>query len=292
MNEHVGTRAGQDGEPVADLSFRDRYGPWAIIAGASEGVGALYARAMAERGLHLVLLARRRETLEEVAEDIRTATGVHVRVLAVDLSRQDATTTIVTATEDLDVGMLMYCAGADPNFAHFLSEPLDTALAMVQRNCVTPMRLCHHFAPAMVERGRGALVVITSVAGLYGAPNMVTYSATKAFDLVMAEALWSELHGQGVDVLALVLGTTDTPALRRALAERGALDHPTATTPLAGAATPEEVVAEAIANLSNGPTWIVGDQLREFTRRLGLKTRGEAIGVLARHSGDAAGGQR
>ncbi|MBH0779210.1 SDR family NAD(P)-dependent oxidoreductase [Nocardia bovistercoris] len=273
----------------ADPPFRERYGRWAVVAGASEGIGAVYARAMAERGLDLVLLARRREPLERLAADLRADTGVQVRVVPVDLSEPDAAATVFAATAGLEVGMLMYCAGADPNYAPLLSGPVESALALVRRNCAAPLTLCHHFAGDMARRGRGALVVLTSVTGLYGAPNMVAYSATKAFDLVMTEALWAELRGHGVDVLALVLGTTDTPALRRALTERGLLD-PEDTTPVAGAVTAEEVVAEAIANLSNGPTWFVGDQIREFARRLALRTRSEAVGVLARHSDSVVAG--
>ena len=92
---------------------------------------------------------------------------------------------------------------------------------MVHRNCVVPMQLCHHFAPAMVERRRGGIVLFGSGAGLAGGPNMVAYGATKAFDMVFAEALWSELHDKGVDVLGLILGKTNTPALRRLEHTRG-----------------------------------------------------------------------
>ena len=128
---------------------------------------------------------------------------------------------VAAATDDLDIGFLVYCAGADPNFEPFLANPIATAEAMVHRNCTVPMQLCHHFAPAMVERGSGGIVLFGSGAGLAGGPNMVAYGATKAFDMVFAEALWSELHDKGVDVLGLILGKTDTPALRRLEHSRG-----------------------------------------------------------------------
>lgn len=265
-------------------AFADRYGPWALVAGASEGVGAAYARAMAERGLNVVLLARRQAVLDGTAAAIRADTGVETRTVAVDLSRDGATETIVAATAGLDIGTVMYCAGADPDYRPFLAGPVETALAMVQRNCVVPMRVCHHFAAPMAARGRGALVLVSSAAGLYGSANMVAYGATKAFDTVMAEALWAELHGSGVDVLALVLGATDTPALRRLLVRRGSLSSPDDTTPIPGAMTPDEVVAEAIANLANGPTWFAGSHLRESVRQLGALTRGDAVRAMLRHS--------
>ncbi len=116
---------------------------------------------------------------------------------------------------------LVYCAGADPNFQPFLTSPVETAEAMVQRNCVVPMQPCHHFGSAIVQRGRGGIVIFGSGAGLVGGPNMVVYGATKAFDMVFAEALWTELHDKGVDVLGLILGKTDTPALRRLEHSRG-----------------------------------------------------------------------
>jgi short-subunit dehydrogenase len=264
------------------------------VAGASEGVGAAYARAMAERGLNVVLLARRQAALDEVAAAIRADTGAHTRTLAVDLSLDGAMETIVEATAGLDIGTVVYCAGADPNYQPFLANPVETALAMVERNCVMPLRICHHFAAPMEARGRGAIVLLSSGAGLYGAPNMVAYGATKAFDTVMAEALWAELHGKGVDVLALVLGATDTPALRRLMVRRGGLSDLDDAAPIPGATTPDEVVAEAIANLSNGPTWFAGDQLRESARQLGALTRSEAVRAMSRHSGGGvmAGGSR
>ena len=130
---------------------------------------------------------------------------------------------VAAATAELTIGFLVYCAGADPDFAPFLSNSIDAAEAMVYRNCLAPMRLCHHFAPAMVERGSGGIVVFGSGAGFVGGPDMVAYGASKAFDMVFAEALWSELHDKGVDVIGLILGKTDTPALRKLEHQRGLL---------------------------------------------------------------------
>lgn len=267
---------------ITDTGFAERYGPWALVAGASEGVGAAYARAMAERGLNVVLLARRQGILDEVAAAIRADTGAEARAVAVDLAAPAAMARIVDATDGLDVGMVMYCAGADPNFEPFLANPVEVPLAMVHRNCTVPLQVCHHFAGPMAARGRGGIVLVSSGAGLVGARNIVGYAATKAFDMVLAESLWAELHDQGVDVLALVLGVTDTPALRRVLARRGNLPSSDDTTPIPGAVTPDEVVADALANLSNGPTWFVGEQLREGARHLGTLTRSEAVKMLVK----------
>ncbi len=153
--------------------FADKYGPWAVVAGASDGVGAALAEELAQRGLNVVLLARRQAVLDEVADGIRARSGVETRTLAVDLADSDAAARVAAATADLEVGFLVYCAGADPSFRGFLDAPLSDAEAMVQRNCVVPMRLCHHYAAAMVDRGRGGIVIFGSGAGLAGAPNMM-----------------------------------------------------------------------------------------------------------------------
>ena len=274
---------------IADetAGFAERYGPWAVIAGGSEGVGAEFARGLAERGVNVVLLARRQAALDQVAAVIRDDTGVEVRSVVVDLAEDDAVATIVAATDDLDVGLLMYCAGADPNYRHFLDEPIESALSMVQRNCVVPMRLCHHFAAPMVARGSGSIVLVSSGGGLVGAPNMVAYGATKAFDMVMAEALWAELHGQGVDVLGMVLGLTDTPALRRLMVERGRLASVDDSVP--GAASAATVAAGAMANLGNGPTWIAGDDVRAGLEHLGGMPRNDAVRLMAQAAGGTMG---
>jgi uncharacterized protein len=260
--------------------FADRYGAWALIAGASEGVGLAFARTLASRGLNVILVSRRPGVLADVAAELTATWGVDTRTVVVDLAEPDAARAIVEQTDDVEVGLFIYCAGADPNFGYFLDGPVSAAESMVVRNCLVPTQLCHHFARPMVGRGRGGIIVVSSGAALVGAPRMVAYAASKAFDLVLGEALWAELHGHGVDVLSLVLGLTDTPALRRLLAQRGNLASADDGTTIPGAATPEEVVDEALDNLAAGPTWFVGDLLREGSKVLGGMARGDAARVM------------
>jgi uncharacterized protein len=260
------------------MTFAAKYGPWALVAGASDGVGAAFTEGLAERGVNVVLVARRQAVLDEVAAGIATRTGVETRTLAVDLAEHDAASVVAAATDDLDIGFLVYCAGADPNFEPFLANPITTAEAMVHRNCMVPMQLCHHFAPAMVQRGRGGIVLFGSGAGLAGGPNMVAYGATKAFDMVFAEALWSELRDKGVDVLGLILGKTDTPALRRLEHSRGVLSSEDQVPP--DAAGVDQVISEAFENLGNGPTLMVGDMMRAAVQVLSSVTRNEAVNFM------------
>jgi uncharacterized protein len=269
--------------------FRARYGPWAVVAGASDGVGAALARACAARGVHVVLLARRQAVLDDVAASIRADARVEARALAVDLAQDDAMARIVAGTADLEVGLVVYCAGADPNYEPFLDQPVETALAMVRRNCVVPVQVCHHFSGPMVARARGGIVLVGSGAGLVGAPNMVAYGASKAFDMVLGEALWAELHDRGVDVLSLVLGVTDTPALRRLLARRGVLAGPDDDSPIPGAVSVTDVAEEAVAHLADGPTWFVGDLLRDGARQLGALPRNDAVRLMIQMGGGVMG---
>ena len=271
------------------MDFAERYGPWAIVAGASEGVGSAFAEEVARRGSNVVLLARRRHVLDEIAERICSASpGIQVRILATDLAEPGAAASVIAATADLDVGLLMYNAGADANYKAFLDLPASAALGMIQRNCVVPTELCHHYGATMVERGRGGIIIVSSGAAFAGAPNMVAYGATKAFDMVFAEALWAELHDHGVDVLSLVLGETDTPALRRLRAQRGVVDDPDA--PLPGVTGVDEVVADALDHLHLGPSWMVGEQLREGAKLLtGGMSRNDLVGVMVQMSQEAMG---
>jgi uncharacterized protein len=269
------------------MTFATKYGPWALVAGASDGLGAAFAAGLARRGVNVVLLARRQGVLDEVAAQINSETGAQTRTLAMDLARPGAASAIAAATSDLEIGFLVYCAGADPNFKPFLANPVAEAEAMVQRNCMVPMQLCHHFAPAMVERGRGGIVIFGSGAGLAGGPNMVAYGASKAFDMVFAEALWGELHDKGVDVLGLILGKTNTPALRQLEYSRGQIGSPDDVPP--GAVAVDDVIAEAFENLTNGPTWIVGEELRAAVQAMGSLTRNQIVELMTQASAAAMG---
>ena len=133
-------------------------------------------------------------------------------------------------------------------------------------------------------------MLVGSGAGLVGAPNIVAYAATKAFDMVLGESLWAELHGKGVDVLNLVLAVTDTPSLRRVLARRGALSSPDDQTPIPGAVSAEDAAAEAVANMANGPTWFVGEMMREGAKLLAGLPRNDAVKLMIEMGAGVMGG--
>jgi uncharacterized protein len=225
----------------------ERYGPWVVIAGASEGMGRDYARIVAEQGLNCVLVSRRQSVLDEMAADLVRDYGIETRAIALDLSRSDAAQQLFDQTADLEVGLYISNAGADPHGSYFLDSPLDDWLTLVQRNTATVVGTCHRFAGAMKKRGRGGILIMASGAGLGGGSRLAVYSATKAFEIAFAESLWSELEPHGVHVTCLIAPATDTPALRRLLDRTGMKPE--------GLYTSEVVAQTGLRELGRGPTY-------------------------------------
>lgn len=181
-----------------------------------------------------------------MADELRSEYQVECVTASVDLSAPDALEQIVTAADGREVGLFISNAGADPNGAHFLNRDIDVWMAQVNRNIATLLRCCHHFGGLMRQRKHGGILMVGS-GGCYGGGSfMSVYSASKAFQLCLAESLWSELGPHGVDVLFFAMGTTDTPALR-ALLERNGLPLPP------DLASPEDVADTGLARLPHGP---------------------------------------
>jgi uncharacterized protein len=228
------------------MDFSERYGPWAVVAGASEGTGREYARQIAGLGLPSILIARREAPLAAIAEEIRTEFGVECVTAAIDLAAPEAFDRIVEAVGGREIGLFVGNAGSDPNGARFLDRDVEVWIDLVQRNVVTMMRCCRLFAGPMRKRGRGGILLVNSGACYGGSRFMAVYAASKAFTLCFAEGLWDELRDHGVDVLTLVMHITDTPALRALLAEKG-LPVPE------NIARPEAVAAYGLERLAHGP---------------------------------------
>ncbi len=201
-------------------TFAAKYGPWALITGASEGTGAEFARQLAAMGLNLILVARREAPLAALAAEI-SEKGVECVTASVDLTASDAAVQIIAAVGARDVGLLIANAGADTNGSLFLDNDIANWEALVAMNVTTTMRLAHHFGQAMRARGHGGMVLVGSGACYGGLNGMGVYCGSKAFVMNLAEGLWAELRHHNVDVLNLILGRTDTPAHRKILKESG-----------------------------------------------------------------------
>lgn len=235
-----------------------KYGPCAVVAGGSEGVGAEFARQLAAAGINLVLIARKPDPLAETAETCR-ALGVEVRTLAVDLVSADAVTRIADATSDLEVGLLIYNAGANTCSEHFLDGALSDFGGVIDLNIGTMLALVQHFGRPMRDRRRGGILMVGSMAGYLGSMRHTVYGGVKAFGRIFAEGLWLELRDYGVDVLELVLGVTRTPAM-----ERVGLNF---DVPGMRVANPADVAREGLEQLPHGPIHIAGGNGDDIARR-------------------------
>ena len=189
------------------LDAKARYGGWALVAGASAGLGAAFARESARLGFDVVLLARRADVLAETAAAIRAEFGVATRCLALDLARPDIVEEVAAQTADLDVGVVIYNAAAEL-YGPFLSLDHNSHRTNIAVNCFTPTVLAEHFGARMRDRGRGAIALVSSLAALQGSRYLSTYAASKAYELILGESLWEEFRDFGVDALAYVVGAT------------------------------------------------------------------------------------
>lgn len=238
-------------------SFAERYGPAALVTGASTGLGAEFARQLAARGLDLVLVARRRERLEEVASEVRAAHGVAVRVATLDLGAPDLRERLCDAIRGQDVGLVVSNAGRY-GFGRFLDARLEDELQGLDVNARAPLVLAHEFARRLASRGRGGMVFLSSSSAYQGTPFAAGYGAAKAHTLTLAEALAFELEPWGVDVLAVCPGPVAT---------EGTAGMDTSTFPI-GPMQPAPVVRQALDALGRR-TEIVPGLPNAFVATLG-----------------------
>jgi uncharacterized protein len=191
-----------------------RFGPWALVTGASSGIGREFARQLAANGLNLILVARRLSVLNEVGQDLTTRYGIQCRCVPVDLAGPDFLAPIAEATDGRDVGLVVSNAG-DMVLGDFLDSTHEALLAELRLNAETHLRLTRHFGPRLAARGRGGILLVSSLAGVQPVPFAANYSATKSYILGLGESVHHELAPKGVNVTVLVPGATDTPMLTR-----------------------------------------------------------------------------
>jgi short-subunit dehydrogenase len=240
--------------PNREQSVKARYGGWALVAGASAGLGAAFARESARLGFDVVLLARRADALEETAASISAEHGVATRSIVADLAQRDIADVVAAQTADLDVGVLVYNAAAEL-YGPFLTLDRDSHRTNIAVNCFAPTVLAEHFGARMRDRGRGAIALVSSLAALQGTRYLTTYAAAKAYELILAEGLWEELGDHGVDALAYVVGATASTSWHGAApgAYTGAQELSALQARILQPATPEEVAARLFAVLRHGP---------------------------------------
>ena len=255
-----------------------RYGDWGLVCGASEGLGGAIAEAYARHGVNLVLVARRRQVLDDTAARLHREHGVEVRVLVADLAAEDIWEQIELAIADVDLGLFVYnaCEGFRMPFLDDTLEHHERGIAM---NCRNPAALAWHIGRRFRERGRGSLVICGSMGGMGGQVGRAHYAAGKAYEWVLCEGLWGELREHGVDVLAYMVGTTATPNLLRNL--------PVAADPAKRAElfiqTPEECAARLVEVLDQGPVAFPSDAHAAMMdeRRASMSTADRVLSTAA-----------
>jgi hypothetical protein len=239
-------------------------------------LGAAYARGLAARGLDLALVARRRPLLETLAQRLTAEYGVQTRCIDGDLSNRGFLDSLLQECAALEVGLLVYNAAYAP-VGEFASLVVDDLLRVAAVNIEGPVTLVRGLVPGMISRGRGGIILMTSLAGNQGSPYIATYAASKAFNRVLAEGLWYELKGKGVDVLACCAGAVRTPGYSGASSGK---DAP-------GTLDPDDVAEQALRALGRGPVVIPGRVNRlanAFMTR--LLPRRQAIKIMASITAD------
>lgn len=232
------------------VDIKTRYGNLAMIAGASEGIGAAFASFLAARGINLILVARRQDVLQRFADKLTGIYRVSVQCMVLDLSEEDAASQLISLTSGLHIDIVVYNAALSP-VGPFADSSADTINRVSCVNMITPMNLVHHFGADMLARGRGAVVLMSSMAGLQGSGFLAAYAATKAFNRVLAESLWYEWKDRGVDILACCAGATATPGYKNSKPAKKVLFAPAVQ-------KPEEVVNECFRRLGRKPSFIPG----------------------------------
>ncbi len=252
--------------------FKARYGPWAVITGASSGIGLAAAEQLAAAGLNLVLVARRESELRTVASRLASAHPIETRAVIADLARSDDVAAVIAATDTLEVGLFVAAAGFGTSGA-FLAADLDEELSLLAVNCRAVLVQTHHFARRFAPRGRGGIILFGSLVGYQGVPRAAHYAATKAYIQSLAEALHLELAPHGVDVLASAPGPVASGFAARARMTMG------------GAEQPATVARATLAALGRKMTVTPGPRSKLLTWSLLTAPRALRVRIMARIMG-------
>jgi short-subunit dehydrogenase len=260
--------------PVDRGAFVRRYGPRALVAGGATGLGAEYCRQIAGMGIDLVILDRDESALASTASELRSEPdAVDVVTAVVDLGRPapELLADVRRSVGDLEIGLLVANAAWSP-VGPFLDTDLEALLRAIDINCRAPVVLVHELGARMVARGRGGIILMSSIAAEAGTAQVALYSATKAFDLVLAEGLWYELRDHGVDVVAIRPGSTRTPGWQSSQPPDGDIE---------GVMEPVDVVRDALAALGTTPSLVAGAANRSAERYFRSLPRRDVIELMS-----------
>jgi short-subunit dehydrogenase len=259
-----------------DLS--SKYGAWALITGSSSGIGKAFAYRLAELGLNVFLIARRKEILESVCNDISKRFNVSAEYLAFDLTSEHILETITKVTSDKEIGILVNNAGIGSE-GEFSKTQIEYDNKLIILNCIAPAVLTHHFIEPMIQRKRGAVIFLGSILSYTISPFASVYSATKSFNSVLGETLNFELKKYGIDVLSLNPGRTKSEIKRVSKNESDLFER-----------KPEQVVETALKALGKRP-YVTDGLINKFAaamtkivpRKIAVNIAGKYVERIKKH---------
>jgi len=264
------------------MSLKSKYGDLALIAGGSEGIGAAYSNYLASEGLDLILVARNLKKLETLSKEIKAQYQVNISCISYDLAKPDATKQLQKSLGDRHIAIMVYNAALS-YIGPFEENSIEHHQQIAQTNMLTPMEMLQAFGSPMLKKGKGACIIMASLAGFQGSGLLSVYAATKAFDMVLAESLWYEWKGRGVDVIACCAGATSSPNFIQSNPEKSSVLAPRIQ-------TPDEVVVECFQKLGSTPSFICGRgnkwasfiMQRLMPRKMAIKIMGDTTRKLYR----------
>ncbi len=195
--------------------LKNKYGQWAIVTGASSGIGLELAIQLAKAGLHLVINSRHLEKLQEAEKLIKSLSNIDIKIVASDVSETTGLDSIIQATQGLNVGLLVVSAGYGTS-GNFVDSSIHSEINMLKVNCEALLSLTHYYSQQFVQQKRGGIILMSSMVAFQGTPYSANYAATKAYVQTLAEGLAAELKPHGVDVLAAAPGPVESGFSQRA----------------------------------------------------------------------------
>ena len=255
------------------MNLKQKYGSTALVAGASEGIGAAFATRLASEGMDLILIARRLKPLQQLADLLENKYKINVICISCDLSGTNATKLIEETLNGREISLLIYNAALS-YIGPFIKNSPENHSKAARVNMITPLNMVHLFGEKMLVKGKGAVILMTSMACLQGSGYLSVYASTKAFNRILAESLWYEWKNSGVDVLACCAGATATPGYKNTNPEKTGFFTPRVL-------DPEEVPQECFKRLGKQPSFITGrgNRLASFIMQK-ILPRKNAINIM------------
>lgn len=232
------------------MNLKQKYGTTAMVAGASEGIGAAFAASLAAEGIDLVLIARRKEPLELLSAKLKNEFKVNVTCISCDLSLPDAAQILEKSLNGVEINILVYNAALSA-IGPFLENQAEYLSAAPRVNMITPLNMVYLIGEKMIKKEKGAIILMTSMAGFQGSGYLSLYAATKAFNRILGESLWYEWKNSGVDIIACCAGATATPGYINTRPEKTSFFTPRVL-------DPAEIPNECFRKLGKQPSWITG----------------------------------